>query len=250
MTPLLLQIPFGGVDKSSSSLVRLVSGRPRCLWCGSRRPCLGLDSYGRTREENAGGDRGVGWQGVQLANLLFQISNPHAQHLVFPREIGRLGLVEGTFVTQAVPPRRTLEKRRRRPVAASSETRLVSQWSQGGRTTRTGLTPGYASCGRLWHRRWRPTRRMDRGEGDGTFRGRGLVVVENGGTAVVAHHGRGGPRLMGIALRITKSVELELLFSDHLQHSVHLCLLLLLQLVVNFAQARLALVVGVARGNG
>jgi len=50
-----------------------------------------------------------------------------------------------------------------------------------------------------------------------------------------------------LCLRIPYSVKLKLLFSDHLQHAVDLCFLLLFQLVVNFTQARLSLmVVGVS----
>jgi hypothetical protein len=53
-----------------------------------------------------------------------------------------------------------------------------------------------------------------------------------------------------VALSVPESVELELLLANHLEHAVDLGFLLLLEFVVDLAEAGLALVVRVASSDG
>jgi hypothetical protein len=49
-----------------------------------------------------------------------------------------------------------------------------------------------------------------------------------------------------LSVRVPQSIELQLLFPDHLKHPVHLRLLFLFQLIVYLSQAGLSLMMGIA----
>jgi hypothetical protein len=56
--------------------------------------------------------------------------------------------------------------------------------------------------------------------------------------------------VVAIALSVSEGVELELLLANHLEHAVNLGFLLLLEFVVDLAEAGLALVVRVTGRDG
>lgn len=211
-----------------------------------RRTRLPLRFERRTYHQIAWRGRRVGRRRTEFTNLLLQISNAGSEHLILAGQIGGLGLIECRLIAETVSPRRrcAFEWRRGPLSAAGIMGGLVRTegWRTGCARGTTGDVPGW-----LWHR---GDGGMDGGEGDGGFGGRSFVVEDS---IAVTEDGRIGLRGMSgvvFVLVVSQGVELELLLPNHLEHAIHLCFLLLFQLIVNFTQTWLALVVRIARRYG
>lgn len=199
---------------------------------------FGLDWW--AGDEVAGVYGGVGRRGAQVANLFFQLADSDAEHLIFASQVGGFGLVEGTFVSEAVSPSLGVDGRGWVVECGGS---LVPHWIGAveiGGSTGTGAVVRKRDASGM---RNGGDGGVDGRKGDGAL-GSGSEVVDDccvgcGGGVVLGRPSR------GLFLLVAESVILRLLFPDHQQHSVDLHLLFLLQSIMNVSEAGLSLVVGV-----